>query len=65
MLFRSQIIKENDTYYAILGAQDKKEKHGHIDVWKSQDLKNWEELGFLDFTKEWKGNSPGKNSLAS
>lgn len=47
-----QIIKENDTYYAILGAQDKKEKHGHIDVWKSQDLKNWEELGFLDFTNE-------------
>ena len=43
-----QILKQNDTYYAILGAQDKAEKHGHIDVWKSKDLKNWEELGFLD-----------------
>lgn len=43
-----QILKQGDTYYAILGAQDKAEKHGHIDVWKSKDLKNWEELGFLD-----------------
>ena len=47
-----QILKQNDTYYAILGAQDKAEKHGHIDVWKSQDLKNWEELGFLDMGTE-------------
>ena len=45
-----QILKENDTYYAILGAQDKAEKHGHIDVWKSKDLKNWEELGFLNLS---------------
>ena len=47
-----QILKENGTYYAILGAQDKAEKHGHIDVWKSKDLKNWEELGFLDMGTE-------------
>ncbi|AEG39788.1 sucrose-6-phosphate hydrolase [Lactobacillus kefiranofaciens] len=47
-----QILKQNDTYYAILGAQDKAEKHGHIDIWKSQDLKNWEELGFLDMGTE-------------
>lgn len=44
-------MKQNDTYYAILGAQDKAEKHGHIDVWKSQDLKNWEELGFLNLSE--------------
>lgn len=47
-----QILKKNDTYYAILGAQDNAEKHGHIDVWKSKDLKNWEELGYLDFTDQ-------------
>lgn len=43
-----QILEKDGTYYAILGAQDKTEKHGHIDVWKSTDLKNWEELGFLN-----------------
>ncbi|MCU4154323.1 sucrose-6-phosphate hydrolase, partial [Lactobacillus acidophilus] len=47
-----QILKKNDTYYAILGAQDNAEKHGHIDGWKSKDLKNWEELGYLDFTDQ-------------
>lgn len=45
-----QIIKKDGHYYAIIGAQDKKQKHGHIDVWKSDDLKNWQELGFLKFT---------------
>lgn len=47
-----QILKQDSTYYAILGAQDKTEKHGHIDVWKSKDLKNWEEIGFLDMGPE-------------
>ncbi|RVU71375.1 sucrose-6-phosphate hydrolase [Lactobacillus xujianguonis] len=47
-----QIIEENGIYYAILGAQDKAEKHGHIDVWKSLDLKDWEEVGFLDLGSE-------------
>lgn len=46
-----QILKQNDTYYAILGAQDKAQKHGHIDVWKSTDLKNWEELGYLNLSE--------------
>ena len=45
-----QIIKYDDTYYAILGAQDKATKRGNIDIWKSNNLKNWEELGFLKFT---------------
>ncbi|KRL91237.1 sucrose-6-phosphate hydrolase [Lactobacillus kalixensis] len=45
-----QIIEKDGKYYAILGAQDEKEKHGHVDVWSSEDLKDWKELGFLDFS---------------
>ncbi|TSO25922.1 sucrose-6-phosphate hydrolase [Lactobacillus sp. LL6] len=47
-----QIIEKDGTYYAILGAQDEQNKKGHIDVWKSQNLKDWEEIGFLNFTDE-------------
>lgn len=50
-----QIMEENGTYYAILGAQDAAQKHGHIDVWKSNDLKNWEEIDFLNFTNDEMG----------
>lgn len=45
-----QILKNNDTYYAILGAQDKIKKDGHIDMWESNNLKNWKELGFLNIS---------------
>lgn len=45
-----QIIKKDDHYYAILGAQDKANKHGHIDIWKSNNLKDWQEIGYLKFT---------------
>ena len=50
-----QILEKDGNYYAILGAQDKAQKHGHIDVWKSSDLENWEELGFLNFSDEEMG----------
>lgn len=47
-----QIIERNGHYYAIIGAQDKENQHGHIDIWRSNDLKNWEELGFLHFSDD-------------
>ncbi|GAA3634256.1 sucrose-6-phosphate hydrolase [Lactobacillus hamsteri] len=47
-----QIIEKDGIYYAILGAQDEENKHGHIDVWKSEDLKDWQELGFLKFSDQ-------------
>lgn len=47
-----QIIEKDGTYYAILGAQDEQNKKGHVDIWKSQNLKDWEEIGFLNFTDE-------------
>lgn len=47
-----QLLKDDDHYYALLGAQDKAQKHGHIDVWQSRNLKDWHELGFLNFSKE-------------
>lgn len=50
-----QIIEQNGKYYAILGAQDAKNKKGHVDVWKSDNLKDWEEVGFLDFTDQEMG----------
>lgn len=50
-----QIIEQNGVYYAILGAQDKENQQGHIDVWKSSNLKDWEEIGFLDFTDQAMG----------
>lgn len=37
-------------YYALLGAQDKKQKQGRIDVWRSQDLTHWLELGFINLS---------------
>ncbi|MBN7276042.1 sucrose-6-phosphate hydrolase [Lactobacillus acetotolerans] len=46
-----QILKENGHYYALVGAQDSVNKHGHIDLWQSDDLKDWHELGFLKFSK--------------
>lgn len=50
-----QIIKRDDKYYAILGAQDKQNKNGHIDVWQSENLKDWNEIGFLQFSKNKMG----------
>lgn len=43
--------KEKGYYYALLGAQDKRTKSGHIDVWRSEDLQHWLELGFLPLSK--------------
>ena len=50
-----QVIRYNDTYYALLGAQDQETKTGHIVVYKSRDLKQWQDLGYLDFTEQEMG----------
>lgn len=51
-----QIIKEKGIYYALLGAQDKLNKHGHVDIWQSKNLKNWSEIGFLNFSDKEMGH---------
>lgn len=47
-----QIIKHKDEYYAIIGAQDAAQKDGRISIYRSKDLKNFEDLGYLHFTDE-------------
>ena len=47
-----QIIKHKDEYYAIIGAQDATQKDGRISIYRSKDLKNFEDLGYLHFTDE-------------
>lgn len=44
-----QIMKHNGSYYCLLGAQEKDNKTGHLDLWKSADLKDWQEVGTVDF----------------
>lgn len=50
-----QLFEHNSKYYIILGAQDKDTKTGEIDVYESDDLKTWHEVGYLDFSKEKMG----------
>lgn len=50
-----QLIKHDGKYFVLIGAQDKKTKEGKIDVFKSSDLENWQEVGYLDFTKQKMG----------
>ena len=50
-----QILKHRDAYYVILGAQDKQTLSGKISLFKSKNLKNWEDLGYLDFTDDLMG----------
>lgn len=44
-----QILKHNGSYYCLLGAQEKDNQTGHLDLWKSDDLKDWQEVGTVDF----------------
>lgn len=44
-----QILKHDGLYYCLLGAQKADDKTGHLDLWKSADLKEWEEVGIVDF----------------
>lgn len=47
-----QLFKKQDKYYVLLGAQDKKTKTGHFDLYRSSDLNNWHEIGYLTFTNK-------------
>lgn len=50
-----QLFEHNGKYYVILGAQDQETKAGHIDVYESTDLENWQEVGYLHFSDEKMG----------
>lgn len=44
-----QLLKHNDKYYAIIGAQEKGTQEGHIDLWVSDELTTgWQEVGYVD-----------------
>ena len=47
-----QILKKDDTYYALLGAQDANTKQGKISIFASKDLTSWNDLGYLNFTQQ-------------
>lgn len=50
-----QIFKHRDLYYVVLGAQDKETKTGKISLFSSKDLKEFTDLGYLEFTEEEMG----------
>ena len=44
-----QILMHNGKYYAILGAQDKKNQAGKISIWRADKIDGqWEDLGYVD-----------------
>ncbi|KRO10968.1 sucrose-6-phosphate hydrolase [Lactiplantibacillus xiangfangensis] len=45
-----QLIQTEHGYYALLGAQRRRDLSGQINVFKSTNLHHWENLGFLNFT---------------
>lgn len=42
-----QLLKVNDDYFALIGAQDKQNLRGEFSLYKTQDLKNWEDMGYI------------------
>lgn len=50
-----QVFKHRDLYYVVLGAQDKETKTGKISLFSSKDLKEFTDLGYLEFTEEEMG----------
>lgn len=50
-----QLFKHNDLYYVLIGAQDKQTKTGKIALFSSKDLKEFTDLGYLDFTEDEMG----------
>lgn len=46
-----QVFKHRDLYYIVLGAQDKETKTGKISLFSSKDLKEFTDLGYLEFTE--------------
>lgn len=47
-----QIIRHNDEYYVLIGAQDKEKLDGRVSLYRSSDLQHFEDLGYLHFTGE-------------
>jgi beta-fructofuranosidase len=44
-----QLLEKNGKFYALIGAQDKRTLTGKIAVFTSTNLKDWLDLGYLDF----------------
>ncbi|APS42018.1 Sucrose-6-phosphate hydrolase [Weissella jogaejeotgali] len=42
-----QLLKVNDEYFALIGSQDKQNLRGEFSLYKTQDLKNWEDMGYI------------------
>lgn len=42
-----QLLKHGKTYYILAGAQDKESRRGQFSWFKSVDLKNWQDCGYL------------------
>jgi len=45
-----QLIQTDNGYYALLGAQRRRDLSGQINIFKSTDLSHWKNLGFLNFS---------------
>ena len=50
-----QLLKHRGEYFALLGAQDKETLTGKVSLFKSKDLKKWQDLGYVDFTDKEMG----------
>ncbi|RZQ58087.1 sucrose-6-phosphate hydrolase [Weissella paramesenteroides] len=42
-----QLLKINDTYYALIGAQDKQNLRGEFSLYQSDNLKDWQDMGYV------------------
>ena len=42
-----QLLTVNDEYFALIGSQDKQNLRGEFSLYKTQDLKNWEDMGYI------------------
>nr|AIA94880.1 Glyco_hydro_32N [uncultured Lactobacillus sp.] len=44
-----QLIEKNGKYYVLIGSQDKKTLAGRINLFASDNLTDWKDLGYLNF----------------
>jgi beta-fructofuranosidase len=42
-----QLLKINGTYYALIGAQDKQSLRGEFSLYRSDNLKDWQDMGYV------------------
>ncbi|MFT8727764.1 MAG: sucrose-6-phosphate hydrolase [Liquorilactobacillus ghanensis] len=47
-----QLLEKAGRYYVLLGAQNAADKQGKIALFASDDLKNWQDCGYLNFTDQ-------------